>query len=410
MLVVLFRKRIESFLQAAKKAEVVVALLEGPRQAAWEKGERRCAWEQWRYGTIDFVTTEFGEGLARRRRALVAQLVGEEVDWKMTVIRAEAPSPASAMLQTPSWEDKSRWVRPHRMELLGGQPRDPMLPQGLGHYCLQNDKERMVLHGLGGPVRWPLFDDARGTLEDIFVYDRKGPPGHLRKLTPMEIWMLQGRDAAGPWSDKGFEKWIVEGTKATGARTASSLLTVGGYILYMVDRQRSKAGMGKDPQGAEAMAQILVWLRRWKRGELRRAGGLCEEAHRHITRWVESWWLEVVEGEMSEEEGVIFSDGHYAGGRRKKSADEVIGDKTVEAILRQPRPFDGQVANRVEEWLEENMGGDKAVSTERAYAGSWLKWKAWARRQGWPSEFLNLRAMLWRMRIRSCPSSATSDG
>eukprot|EP00435_Cladocopium_sp_Y103_P075122 s366_g54.t1 len=33
--------------------------------------------------------------------------------------------------------------------------------------------------------------------------------------------------------------------------------------------------------------------------------------------------------------------------------------------------------------------GDKSQATERAYAGAWAKWKAWARRQQWVSEYLD---------------------
>ena len=47
------------------------------------------------------------------------------------------------------------------------------------------------------------------------------------------------------------------------------------------------------------------------------------------------------------------------------------------------------VAHGVEEWVDEHLGGDKAISTEKAYVSSWAKWKAWARRQGWTSPFLD---------------------
>lgn len=90
-----YGKRLIAFLQAAKRAEVVVALVEGPRLAAWEQGERRCQCEGWHYG---LVTSEFGEGLARRRRGLVVQLEGEKVDWGMALVKTEAPVPATTML------------------------------------------------------------------------------------------------------------------------------------------------------------------------------------------------------------------------------------------------------------------------------------------------------------------------
>lgn len=176
-----------------------------------------------------------------------------------------------------------------------------------------------------------------------------------------------------------------EGTKATGIRTATSLLTVGGYILFMVDQQGTKAGMCRGVQGAEAMAQILVWLRRWKRGELRRAGGHLNP----LCRWAESWWLDILEGDLSEEEPGDLGHGCYAGGRSKRKPHQAVGEAAAQGLLSQPRPFDGRVTARVEEWLEDNLGGDKAASTERAYAGSWAKWKAWARRQELPSEYLN---------------------
>ena len=77
--------------------------------------------------------------------------------------------------------------------------------------------------------------------------------------------------------------------------------------------------------------------------------------------------------------------------RRGRSTPEDVRAKELHRPLgvRRPRPFDGQVANRVEEWIEESMEGAKATSTERAYAGSWEKWKAWVRRHGWESEYLN---------------------
>ncbi|CAK9020516.1 unnamed protein product, partial [Durusdinium trenchii] len=129
------------------------------------------------------------------------------------------------------------------------------------------------------------------------------------KLTDKELWTLQGRAGLPRGENEGdFGSWIVEGTKATGIRTATSLLTVGGYILFMVDQQGTKAGMCRGVQGAEAMAQILVWLRRWKRGELRRAGGHLNP----LCRWAESWWLDILEGDLSEEEPGDLGHGCYA--------------------------------------------------------------------------------------------------
>ena len=238
------------------------------------------------------------------------------------------------MLRAAAWEDTSRWVKPYKMELQGGQPRDPMLPQGVGHYWMPT---RVVLFGLGGPARWPLFDEEKGAMEDVYVYDRKGPPGYLRKLTNQEVWILQGHVGSQATSEEEnrYRTWTMEGTKATGVKTATSLLTVGGYILFTIDQLGAK-GMCRDVQLPKLWPNY--WCR-WKRGELRRAGG---QSVRHIVRWVESWWLNMLDIESEEdleaEEGL-----QYAGGRPRKGATQTIGEASVAPLLRQPRPFDGQV-------------------------------------------------------------------
>ena len=53
------------------------------------------------------------------------------------------------------------------------------------------------------------------------------------------------------------------------------------------------------------------------------------------------------------------------------------------------RPFDGGAGARVEEWIEENLSGYLAESAAKQYAGVYGKWRAWARRQGWVTEFLD---------------------
>lgn len=77
---------------------------------------------------------------------------------------------------------------------------------------------------------------------------------------------------------------------------------------------------------------------------------------------------------------------------------------------KEPRPFDGVVAHGVEEWVDEHLGGDKAISTEKAYVSSWAKWKAWARRQGWTSRFWIEEKRRWLRRTRSSTSWDTLVG
>ena len=73
---------------------------------------------------------------------------------------------------------------------------------------------------------------------------------------------------------------------------------------------------------------------------------------------------------------------HAGGRRRSKTAEEVaqsVASQVVSRVGLSVRPFCGEVGERVEEWLEENMHGDKSPATEKAYASAWGKWKAWAK-------------------------------
>ena len=383
-----YGKMLSRFLESAEKSKAMVALAEGPRAVAWDLGEKFCQRKGWNYDLVEYVTTEFGEALARRRRALVVQCGKDKIDWHPALVRSEVAVPASTLLRTPRWDDEEAWYRPERLEIEGGAPREPLLAQVVGHYWDKDDDERRNAYGLGGPVRWPLYDPGKDSLEKLMVFDRKGPPGCLRRISGWDLWRLQGHNVGGAqnMSEEQGDFWALEGTRATGVHTANSLLTVGGYLLHQLGDQERKAGMAEDREGAEAMASILVWLRRWKRGDLPRAeagpyaGG---SPMRQVWRWAEAWWIEQLEDESEEEEG------WYAGSKRKRGV-EVVGEVAISAQeVSQPVPFEGQVAARIEDWLEENLAGDKAASTERAYAGSWAKWRAWAKRQGWESEFLN---------------------
>ncbi len=387
-----YGKMLSRFLESAERSKATIAVAEGPRAVAWELGERFCQRKGWGYDLVEFITTEFGEALARKRRALVVQCSEEKkVDWHPALVRSEVAVPASTLLRTPSWDEKEAWYRPWKLEIEGGAPRNPLLAQVVGHYWNSEEGERRNVYGLGGPVRWPLYDPGSECLEEVFVYDRKGPPGCLRRITGWDLWRLQGHDTGTTRQKdrKRGDQWALEGTKSAGIHTANSLLSVGGYLLHQHVEQPRKAGMGEDREGAEALAHILVWLRRWKRGELPRAeaGPYAGGGSRQVWRWPEAWWVAQLDEDSDVEES------RYAGGKRKRSCEQIVGEAGVaNPEVTRPMPFEGRVAARVEDWLEENMAGDKAASTERAYAGSWAKWKAWAKRQGWESEYLNRKA------------------
>ena len=388
-----YAKHLNRFLDVVKKKGAWSAIVEGPRAVAWELGERRCEREGWGYGLVEYITSEMSEALARRRRGLIIQTTQQPVDWGMALIRAEAPVPLQTILKPVPWNNEEIWKRPSCLDVRGGIPREQMLPQAVGHCWWEEDGERSMVYGMSGPGRWPLAEEA-GKLEEMWVYDRAGPPGCLRKVTSEELWKLQGRttqelkDAEKKYQ-RTEDEMAFEGTRATGVHTASNLLAVAGYIVVCMQAQERKAGMGRDDEGARAMAQILLWLSKWRRGEMRRsapayAGG-CVQA---IYLWVEAWWFAQVEDYDEGEHEEIY--GRKAGGRRKK-VEEVVANVAMNKDLSLPRPFRGDVGDRVEEWVEECLTGDKAASTEKAYQGSWAKWKAWAKRQGWHSEYLNYK-------------------
>ena len=406
-------KRMEQYLRNLQHEGARLGLVEGPGKVDWERGQRHCESRGWGYGIVDFITTENGEALTRRRRCLVVNPHGALPEaWEEFLVRAMGPAPMSSLLKPKEHHDLC-WTKPLRLELESGIPRDRMLPQPAGHVWW--GEEREVIHGIGGPGRWPLLSDDGSSLQGYYVYDRRGPGGHVRRLDPEELWVLQGRQLRDLPANIPAEVAVIEGVRATGVQTAANLVTMGGQILCeLIAREAGelnpgKAGMMPDATGAEAMAQILLWLRRWKRGELRRnppsyqadttrAGGGTGPPLRRLWRWSEAWWWAQCMDEEEEDEAYTLEfaneiKGSYAGGRTKAKTDplkvaEKVGAQAVH-LTKSLAPFCGDVRERVDEWLEENMTGDKSAATEKAYGGAWMKWCAWARRQGWPDEFLN---------------------
>lgn len=368
-----------------KKEGAWVGIVEGPRQVAWSAAEEWCARQGWHLVMEEFVTTEFGEALARRRQCLIISRWAIPEGWKQALVRVGVPVPMATILRKKEWNDAC-WIRPERLEVGGGGPQQPLLPQVVGHVWWEKDAERMNLHGTSGPGRWPLLQAPGGPLQEAVVFDRRGPPGAVRRLTMEELWRLKGRTLQQLKEKKAIsedeERWAKEGARATGVHTAASLLSVGGFlVVHHMEEQAKKAGMGRDDEGAEALAQLLQWLRRWRKKDYERAGE-DRYAGGQVWRWAEAWWQEQLE-ESSDEE-------RYAGGRRKKTQEvlEAVAAKTV-SLGREVAPFCGEVRERIDEWLEDHMSGDKATATEKAYGSMWQKWKAWCGRQGWPSPYLN---------------------
>ena len=101
------------------------------------------------------------------------------------------------------------WAKPLRLELESGIPRDRMLPQPAGH--VWRGEEREVIHGIGGTGRWPLLSERGDSLQGYYIYDRRGPGGHVRRLDPEELWVLQGRLLRDLPTNIPVEDAVIEG-------------------------------------------------------------------------------------------------------------------------------------------------------------------------------------------------------
>ena len=65
---------VEFVLAQASQTHAEAIVLDGPNCANWEGILQRMVQEGWETQLIDFVTTEFGEASARRRRGVVGTL------------------------------------------------------------------------------------------------------------------------------------------------------------------------------------------------------------------------------------------------------------------------------------------------------------------------------------------------
>ena len=372
-----------------------VCICEGPHTSDWGWRERQLQQLGWQVRLVKFVTTEFGECAARSRCAMIAWRhdCGVE-DVEKYVIRGATARPMSAVVGRVEADHQGlAWVRPWKVSIEAGIPRQPLLPQVVGHVWKEPGGERENLHGMGGPLRWPLRA-ADGAREALWVHDRGGPAGCVRQITAEEVWRCQGRSRED-WYERrarsiSEQDLSEDGCRGPGFMTASTLVLLGAILVNEQVKavEEKKAGACRDQEGAEAMTKLLLWLRRWKRNEFgeegvptRRAGGT---SMRHVTRLGdELWWRALKDYERDED--------RYAGKRKGRliQKEEIEGKAFLSEEKERRLPFDGQVGLHLEEWLEHNLTGDLATSTEKMYKGAWSRWQVWARRHGWESELLN---------------------
>ena len=154
-----------------------------------------------------------------------------------------------------------------------------------------------------------------------------------------------------------------------------------------------KAGGVHDPLGEENLNRLLQWLLGWKRTGV----DVCLPRKR-VWIMLETLWLgecdDTSDGEEAGPLGPVKEEHRRAGGgsrstrKSRTSVDEAIGESIVTEDTAVLPPFDGRVGTLVEDWIDENLSGYLADSTAKQYAGVNGKWRAWAKRQGWPTEYL----------------------
>lgn len=189
--------QVRAFLEWARQKKVAVGLIEGPPLANWESGMEWCAAVGWGNTiVVEFVTTELGEALARRRKALVVSPNPiDEQSVNHLMVKAVVATPLGAVVNTGKVAEDLVWRFPYKMELVQGAPRDP-LPHVAAHVWWEQGAMRENLHGLTGPGRWPLVQRGQEHYEQLYIYDRAGPSGSARALSFEEIWKAQGRTAS----------------------------------------------------------------------------------------------------------------------------------------------------------------------------------------------------------------------
>ena len=332
---------IRKVLHAAEHFEARVTVIEGPKHAGWDPGQQWAMRQGWTGHMLEFVSTELGEVLARRRTVLVAAREKFELE-DFTQYLSRSPVVLVSKIGHAKAEELC-WKVPTRLQPSPGVPRDPLLPQVVAHCWWDKEGERCNVHGLGGPGRWPLKAKEGPGLEALWVYDRYGPLGAVRSLSGEEVWRCQGRERKQlhrlcEQFNLTPEEVAAHGSRATGGCVAQSLLFAAVALCQALQVKETKVGAVRDGPEDESLARLLIWLRLWRRGELQRgrAGG----AGHLVWRWGEALWVCVLDENLEDAK---------AGGRRpssaaaKAEAEKVLGTAGREQKL----PFDGKVAVRV---------------------------------------------------------------
>ncbi|CAK9076517.1 unnamed protein product [Durusdinium trenchii] len=367
-----------------------VAVLEGPTEVMWRRLEQWAISVGWGCSLQEFLTSELGEALVRRRIAgflFPGDKTEEEVERLM--VKTVTPPSMGSYLRKITEEN---CLPTYKMETAINVGQEAMLPMVTAHVWLEPEGQRHNVYSMGGPGRWPLSDATEKGMQKIFVQDKAAPVGKVRVLSGEEVWILQGR-RLDEWrtlvSQIGEVEAEREGCRATGRRTALNLIGAAAELAKEV--RENKAGMCIDQEDYKTLGSLLQWLRKWRRGDFgrappnRKAGG---QEVGHVWFWGEELWLGALEFESGSFEGI---EERRCGGRRKGPVRPVVEDGGRFVDLNPDFNQDMEIQAQIEEWLEAHLTGDKAESTQKAYLSAWNKWCDWSKRQGWLSPYLDHR-------------------
>ena len=379
-------EKVRKFWEHLDQTEYEVSVLEGPRDVLWDEFQQQALKRGFSMAHVEYLTSELGEELVRRRRAYFAfrgQQSTEEIEKSL----AKTVTPPSIGTKLRPATKENFWPC-HYYEPAVGPQTEPMLPVIGAHVWMTQGGPRQNVYRMSGPCRWPLAAKEGAGVEELYVIDKAAPAGTVRRLTGQEIWQAQGR-TKDEWEAfarlVGPEEAVREGCQATGRRTAMALIGAAGELAHLGEK---KAGMCFDYEDYKSLGQILCWLRRWRRGDFpraqpeRKAGG--SDTH-PVWLWGETLWLDAL---IALEED---PDDRKAGGKttrmKPNKAEKALGERVV--CLQPGIHGDLNIQAQVEEWLEEHMDGDKAKSTRKIYQSAWERWCSWSRRQGWPTPYLS---------------------
>ena len=111
--------------------------------------------------------------------------------------RGVVGTPLGTLLEQGNLYERMAWSFPWKLSMAPGVDRNPLLPHVVAHLWQEKGSKRENVHGLSGPGRWPLVCPETSHYEPLVVFDRGGPLGSVRPLSPEEVWQLQGRTTGG---------------------------------------------------------------------------------------------------------------------------------------------------------------------------------------------------------------------